>query len=331
MRVLIAEDDFTSRTVLASVLKKNGHEVVETVNGAEAWDELQKLDAPKLVILDWMMPEMDGPEVVRRVRAIQSPQPPYIIILTSKGEKADIVAGLDAGADDYLAKPFDAAELQARMRVGQRMVELQETVVRQATHDPLTGALNRRGILHALEKEVARAKRSSTRLCVGMCDIDHFKKVNDTHGHLIGDDVLCGVVQRIQSDLREYDLIGRFGGEEFILLTPGCTGSPKECPYNRLCAAVAESPMATKDCGIPVSVSIGVAVASGDSTADTLLAAADAALYRAKDEGRNRVVRATECIEKHRSEIHGDGDGKNANSFDPNRIQTGQKELDGPK
>ncbi len=295
MRVLIAEDDFTSRTVLVAVIKKGGHEVLETVNGVEAWDELQKADAPKLVILDWMMPEMDGLKVVRMVRTFQSPQPPYIIILTSKGEKADIVAALDAGADDYLAKPFDATELQARMRVGQRMVELQEALVHQSTHDPLTGTLNRRGILHALEIEIARAKRSSTRLCVGMCDIDHFKQVNDTHGHLIGDDVLCGVAQRIQDDLREYDLIGRFGGEEFIVVIPGCTDSPKECPYLRICTAVAESPMATKGCDIPVSVSIGVASASGDSTADTMLAAADAALYRAKDAGRNRVVFAAEC------------------------------------
>ena len=125
MRILIAEDDVTSRTVLAGVLKKSGHEVVETVNGAAAWDALQQPDAPPLVILDWMMPQMDGPEVVRRVRALQSSQPPYIVMLTARGEKADIIAGLDAGANDYLAKPFDAGELRARVEVGRRMVELQ--------------------------------------------------------------------------------------------------------------------------------------------------------------------------------------------------------------
>jgi len=125
LRILIAEDDVTSRTVLAGVLKKSGHEVVETVNGAAAWDALQQPDAPPLVILDWMMPQMDGPEVVRRVRALQSSQPPYIVMLTARGEKADIIAGLDAGANDYLAKPFDAGELRARVEVGRRMVELQ--------------------------------------------------------------------------------------------------------------------------------------------------------------------------------------------------------------
>jgi sigma-B regulation protein RsbU (phosphoserine phosphatase) len=128
MRILIAEDDFTSRTVLVGVLKKYGHEIVTTENGAEAWQVLQQPDAPALVILDWMMPDMDGPEVVRRVRALQTDRPPYIIMLTAKGEKADIIAGLEAGADDYLAKPFDPGELCARVEVGRRMVEMQDAL-----------------------------------------------------------------------------------------------------------------------------------------------------------------------------------------------------------
>ena len=125
MRILIAEDDTTSRIVLAGVLKKSGFDVVETGDGAAAWAALQQPDAPALAILDWMMPELAGPEVVRRVRALPTDQPPYLIILTSKGEKADIIAGLEAGANDYLAKPFDAGELRARVEVGRRMVELQ--------------------------------------------------------------------------------------------------------------------------------------------------------------------------------------------------------------
>jgi DNA-binding response OmpR family regulator len=128
MRILIAEDDLTSRTILAGVLKKKGYEVTVTVNGAEAWQALQQPGAPALVILDWMMPEMNGPEVVRRVRALQSDRPPYIIMLTTKGEKADIVAGLEAGANDYLAKPFDSGELHARIEVGRRMVEMQDSL-----------------------------------------------------------------------------------------------------------------------------------------------------------------------------------------------------------
>jgi phosphoserine phosphatase RsbU/P len=128
VRILIAEDDFTSRTVLTGVLRKSGHDVVETINGAAAWDALRQPGAPALAIIDWMMPEMDGPEVVRRVRTLQCSQPPYILMLTARGEKADIIAGLDAGANDYLAKPFDAGELRARVEVGCRMVELQSSL-----------------------------------------------------------------------------------------------------------------------------------------------------------------------------------------------------------
>jgi DNA-binding response OmpR family regulator len=132
MRILIAEDDFTSRTVLAGVLKKGGHEVVETVDGAAAWNALQQPDAPPLVILDWTMPEMDGLEVVRRVRALPTDRPPHIIMLTARGEKADIIAGLEAGASDYLAKPFDPGELRARVEVGRRMVEMQDALASKA-------------------------------------------------------------------------------------------------------------------------------------------------------------------------------------------------------
>lgn len=128
MRILIAEDDMTSRTMLAGVLKKEGHQVVLAINGVEAWQILQQPDAPSLVILDWLMPEMDGAEVVRLVRACPTDSPPYIIMLTSRGEKADIIAGLEAGANDYLAKPFDPGELRARIEVGRRMVEMQEAL-----------------------------------------------------------------------------------------------------------------------------------------------------------------------------------------------------------
>jgi CheY-like chemotaxis protein len=133
MRILIAEDDLTSRNILAALLKKKGHEVMETTNGADAWTVMQKPDAPRMAILDWMMPEMDGLEVVRRIRELQTEQPPYLIMLTAKGEKSDIVVGLDAGADDYLVKPFDAGELKARIEVGRRIVDLQMRLAEQVT------------------------------------------------------------------------------------------------------------------------------------------------------------------------------------------------------
>ena len=297
MRILIAEDDLTSRTVLMGVLKKEGHEVEATVNGAEAWRVLRQPGAPALAILDWTMPVMDGPEVVRRVRAIQTDLPPYILMLTTRGEKADIVAGLEAGANDYVAKPFDPGELHARIEVGRRMVEMQaafvasrETLAHQASHDPLTGMLNRRAILEKLEEELARAGRHGDSLAVGMCDIDHFKRVNDTYGHQTGDDVLGGLARILNESLRPYDSAGRMGGEEFLVIAPMKASTDSVSVFGRLCTRVAESKMTTRSGELSVTVSIGVACAAAGGTVDEILEAADAALYRAKAEGRNRVV-----------------------------------------
>jgi len=300
MRILIAEDDVTSRTILTGILTKWGYDPLPVNDGGAAWEALQALDAPKLAILDWTMPQLDGIEVCRRIREIDTLDPPYIIILTSKDEKKDIVRGLDAGGNDYVCKPYDAAELHARIKVGQKMIALQtslnrakETMAHLAMHDPLTGVLNRRAILDTVAREISRSKRSSATLSVGMLDIDHFKKVNDGHGHQVGDDVLCEVVRCIQSNLRDYDQVGRYGGEEFLVVAPGSTGSPAESLYQRLCAGVAKNPIETRAGSLRVTVSLGVAGGKGFSTVDEMLAAADAALYQAKDEGRNRVVYAT--------------------------------------
>lgn len=304
MRILIAEDDITSRTILTAILTKWGYIPLPVSNGEAAWEVMQKPGAPKLAILDWNMPELDGLEVCRRIRKMDTSDPPYVIILTSKGEKSDIVRGLEAGGNDYISKPYDNAELQARINVGQRMIDLQsslnqakEAMAHQAMHDPLTGVPNRRAIFHAVEKEILRSKRSSATLSIGMIDIDYFKQVNDNHGHQVGDDVLCEVVRCIQSNLRDYDQVGRYGGEEFLVVAPGSAGNPVESLYQRLCTRVAEHSITTRDHSISVTVSIGVAGRNGDSTVDSMLAAADAALYRAKDEGRNRVLYAPEKSE----------------------------------
>jgi len=297
MRILIADDDFTSRTVLSGVLKKEGHEVLAMVNGAEVWKALQQPDAPALVILDWMMPEMDGPEVVRLVRSLQTDRPPYIIMLTTKGDKADIITGLDAGANDYVSKPFDRGELHARIEVGRRMIEMQDALIEsreilshQATHDPLTGLPNRRAILDRLHEELARSRRHENVLAIGMFDIDHFKRVNDTYGHQAGDDVLCGLAKILTQSNREYDAAGRLGGEEFLVITPMQAVANWISAYERLCARIAESKIATRSGELSVTASIGVVRAAGDSTVDKILEAADKALYQAKNSGRNRVV-----------------------------------------
>jgi len=296
MRILIAEDDTTSRMVLSSMLRKAGHEVIETVNGAQAWESLRQKHTPSLAILDWMMPEMDGLDVIRRVRTLQTDVPTYIIMLSGRGEKSDIITGLAAGADDYLAKPFDPGELAARIDVGRRLIEMQTklnsarmALAHEATHDFLTGTLNRRAILEALSRELSREKRKPVGLTVGICDIDHFKKVNDVYGHMVGDEVLCGFVNRLQGQLREYDLLGRFGGEEFVVITPGLAEKDAISLYGRFHQAIAEKPLPTKSGDISITISIGIATWKPDDRMDVLLTAADTALYQAKREGRDRV------------------------------------------
>jgi diguanylate cyclase (GGDEF)-like protein len=300
MKILIAEDDFTSRSILTAVLKKWGFDPVVTEDGGAAWDVLQRPDAPRLILLDWNMPGMDGLEICRRLRESEVPNPPYVILLTARGEKGDIVKGLEAGANDYVAKPYDNEELQARIRVGQRMLEMQSRLLEardklayQATHDPLTGVLNRRAILDRLGREISRAKRENGSLSVGMFDIDHFKNINDTHGHLAGDEALVAFIRCIQDGLREYDFVGRYGGEEFLVIAPGSIGLKSESLYERLRARIAGAEIATNAGSISLTVSIGVAPGTGQSSVDALLAAADAALYQAKAGGRNRVVYAT--------------------------------------
>ena len=297
MHILIAEDDFTSRTMLAAVLKKGGHVVTEAVNGVEALTKLQAPDAPHLVILDWMMPEMDGVEVLRRVRALETEYPPYLIMLTSKDGKADIVAGLDAGANDYLSKPFDAGELRARVEVGCRMVAMQAALIEsrkallyQATHDPMTGMLNRRAILEHLHKELVRVHRLGEALAIGMCDIDHFKQINDTYGHQTGDDVLRGLSLILNESLRPYDSVGRMGGEEFLVIAPMKTGTECTSLFDRLRLRVADHRIRTRSGDLSVTVSIGVVLAATASTVDAVLEASDVAMYQAKNGGRNCVV-----------------------------------------
>jgi len=299
MRILIAEDDLASRTMLAAIVKKWGYEAVAVPDGEAAWKTLRKEDAPQLAILDWNMPGMNGLDVCRRLRELDRAEQPYIIFLTSRSEKGSIVEGLEAGANDYVIKPYNNEELWARVRVGQRLLELQtatnnakKALAHEAMHDPLTGVLNRRAILESLEKEISRAMRQGSLLSIGLFDIDHFKQVNDRYGHQTGDEVLCGFVRAIQESLRDYDLIGRYGGEEFLVVAPGSSGGEEEGLYERLRRRVAEQGIATRSGPVSVTVSIGVVVATGPGSVDDLLAAADSALYQAKNEGRNRVAYA---------------------------------------
>lgn len=301
MKVLIAENEAVSRKALEAMLIEYGYEVVVTCNGKEAWQVLQSPDAPKLAILDWMMPEMDGTEVCLAVRQRGSDPYVYILLLTAKDQTEDIVKGLESGADDYIAKPFNASELKVRISTGQRIIELQEELIaarealrEQATHDTLTGAWNRRAICEMLEMELARSQRTGNAVAVLMADIDHFKHINDTYGHLAGDVVLQEIVKRMQDSLRKYSGVGRYGGEEFLVLLQGCDLSLSAQIAESLRLKVGSKLVETPEGPVTVTMSFGVAsvVPGNGVSAKSLISAADAALYRAKQKGRNRVERA---------------------------------------
>ena len=305
MKTLIAEDNPELRRLLKELLGRWGYQVLVARDGAEAWQLLQAFDPPQLAILDWKMPGMDGPEICRQIRQQQDRPYSYIVLLTSQHRDEDLITGMDAGADDYVTKPFNHNELRVRLRAGRRIIELQnelmatrETLQHKASHDSLTGLWNHGEIMGILRQELARAKRREKHLGVIMADLDNFKKVNDGYGHLVGDEVLRAVVQRMQALVRPYDSIGRYGGEEFIMVLPECC---RECGYTlaeRVRLSVCDEPIATSEGPIPVSISLGVVSAGGDGLSDekTVLKAADAALYRAKQSGRNRVELAGEPV-----------------------------------
>ncbi|MHB8867714.1 MAG: GGDEF domain-containing response regulator [Thermoleophilia bacterium] len=296
MRVLIAEDDATSRSLLSRILTQWGYEVIATSDGAAAWRELQKEDAPRLAILDWEMPEINGVELCRLVQNLNTTNPPYLILLTAREGKQDIVTGLDAGANDYLGKPFDKNELHARLGVGRRFAELnvklleaQQALEGLARTDQLTGSMNRRAILERLDQEIARAQREKTMLGIGMIDIDHFKKVNDEYGHAAGDRVIRTLALRSTRAMRPYDGFGRLGGEEFLVVVPTAGFSDVSVVLERVRRSVEESAVDVEGHSISVTVSIGGTMGGGQS-AHELIKAADEALYQAKTQGRNRVV-----------------------------------------
>jgi len=259
---------------------------------------LQGEDRPRLALLDWMMPNMDGVEICRAIREKKPDPYIYLLLLTSRDQKQDVVEGIEAGADDYLIKPFDPQELRARIHAGERIIELedrligaQEALRELATHDSLTGLLNRRACLDSLLTELNRGCRTGNPVCIVMADIDHFKRINDAHGHQTGDEVLCEVARRMQRSLRRYDTAGRFGGDEFLLVLPECSLEEGVKLTERICHLVRSEPVKAKNERIEVSISLGVAIANQLAPADleALLGSVDAALYRAKEAGRNRV------------------------------------------
>ena len=299
MKLLIAEDDLTSRTILTAVVSKWGYEPIAVEDGEAALQVMQADNPPRLLLVDWEMPVINGLDLCKHIREQESSDPPFIILLTSRSSTDDVVAGLEAGANDYICKPFQNAELQARLEVGNRMLDLQQELNRakeemafQASHDALTGLFNRRAIMETMGREIERTKRNMQPLYIGMCDIDHFKTINDTYGHLAGDAILQEVANRFNAALRPYDLVGRYGGEEFLILL-NSDESHVEGLFERIRKAIELDAFLYEQESLRVTISCGVTQfsPSTDKRNETeLLAAADAALYKAKNSGRNKII-----------------------------------------
>ena len=306
MKILIADDSIVSRHLLDATLRKWGYEVHVASDGIEAWNELQKDDAPSLAILDWVMPGLTGPEVCHLVRKRAREPYTYLLLLTSKSLKEDVIEGMESGADDYITKPFDQHELKVRLRAGTRIIELQtellaarEALREQATKDFLTRVWNRSSILEILDREIDRAEREHRPLGVVMADLDRFKSINDTHGHLAGDAVLTEAARRFQSSIRSYDAIGRYGGEEFLIVLPGCDEPCTFGQAERLRRFLREGEMNIGGMPLTLTASFGATSTQPGHhlSGEELIRTADEALYRAKREGRDRVIYLSESLD----------------------------------
>ncbi len=299
--ILVADDSPAFRDMLQRMLRDWGYEVLLARDGQEAWDRLRQDGGPRLALLDWMMPGVEGAEICRRVRAGIRDRYVYILILSVRGDQADIVAGMESGADDYIVKPFQTEELRARLRAGKRVLALQEELVaaretmrEQATRDALTGLWNRRAIFDILQTELARAGRTGEPLITLMADVDGFKALNDQLGHLAGDAILRQIASRMAASVRSYDAVGRYGGEEFLIVMPGCELPGGLAQAERIRQAIGTENFRLGENEIRLTCSLGVACACSPDLprADELVQCADGALYQAKRKGRNRVEMA---------------------------------------
>jgi len=306
MKILVADDDPISLRMMERTLQKSGYEVVTVENGRQAAEELTKTDGPRLALVDWMMPELDGPSVCREVRSRHNDSYVYVLLLTSRQSTEDIVMGLEAGADDYLTKPCHPAELKARLHTGRRILELEDKLVEareemrfKATHDALTSLWDRGAIFSLLRSELSRPSRENNPVSLLLCDIDHFKQINDVHGHPVGDEVLQQVSTRLQEMVRPQDEVGRYGGEEFLIVLRGCSAEHLKNRAEQVREGICGNLFHTKNGPISVTISVGaITIEDWDKTLpiDPFLREADAALYQAKAAGRNRVVYAETMV-----------------------------------
>jgi two-component system, cell cycle response regulator len=291
MKILLVEDSYIERRKLGAYLTDWGLEYVAVGSGTEAIKLLEGANPPDMALLDWLLPGLDGIDVLRRIRKLSQGSYIYTVMLTAKSHKQDRMAAMDAGADDYLSKPVDPTDLRSRIMVGKRIIELQQSLRFAATHDFLTKLLNRSEILAALDRELARGGREAKPTTIILGDIDHFKRVNDTLGHAAGDEVLKEVAKRLKADLRPYDVVGRYGGEEFLLILPGCSLADGTRRADTIRNLVARDPIATPFGTTSMTISMGVTATTNarKCSPDEFLQEADVSLYAAKKNGRNRV------------------------------------------
>ena len=310
MRVLVADDDVTCRLVMQKTVEKLGHDCVVTNDGNQAWEACQA-DHFDVLITDWMMPGMDGPELCRRMRQRTDVGYTYIILATALGQHENVLEGMEAGADDYLTKPIVPFDLRARLIAARRVTDLHKQVnsfhselerlnvelARQARTDPLTGVGNRLCLHEDLRRRHDEAVRDDAWYSLAICDLDDFKRYNDTYGHLEGDEALRKVATTLAETTRATDRVYRYGGEEFVVFFGGQTLEEGVAGMERLRHAVESLAIVHEGRTPPGLLTISVGIAARDplrpETPATLLAAADRALYQAKHDGRNRTVAAS--------------------------------------
>jgi len=306
-RIVLVEDSPVYQRLISGHLREWGFDVIALTDGLQAWTLLQQPHSPRLALMDWVMPKMDGTAVCRKLRERNACETyVYTILLTAKDSRGDLLKAMEAGADDYLVKPFDALELKAKLMVGRRILDLQEELISareamrySATHDSLTGVINRKEVLDALRKELARSRREKSSVAIALVDVDGFKAINDELGHPFGDEALKEIARRLRSDLRVYDSVGRYGGEEFLLLLPGCDLTAALRRAEQIRAVVSATPVkaATKERRVTVSMGLVISNGAGELEAERLLSQADVALYEAKKNGRNRVEHADQATD----------------------------------
>ena len=295
MKILVVEDDLFAQTILKDALERLGYSVELEGNGRAALERCQQ-EHFSIIITDWVMPEMDGIEFCRAMRSLPTEDYVFILLLTSLDKKDQLIAGLDAGADEYLVKPIHDIELAARLKAARRILDLETSLKKLALHDQLTGAYNRGYLDRQLSKEIQRSWRYSHPLSIIICDIDHFKAVNDRYGHQAGDQVLKEFVSLINRSIRnENDWVARYGGEEFVIVLPETHPGGCEIVAERIRSLIAATAVVVQGGAVAVTVSFGAITIENTSkieemTMDAILGKADECLYRAKETGRNRIV-----------------------------------------